>query len=738
MNETRHLGFWGAVGVGVGAIVGGGILALAGVAFATTGPAAILAFGLNGIIALLTALSFGEMAAAFPQSGGTYNFAKKILSVRAAFAVGWIVWFASIVAAVLYALGFAAFAMIAFQELWQAEFGTLPGWLTSRWMNTSLAITAALIYTSSLVRQTGGGNQWANIGKVFVFGVLIVGGAWAFTKQTPGLVGQKLDPFFPFGSLGLIQAMGYTFIALQGFDLIAAVGGEVKNPGRNIPRAMLVSLGIALLIYIPLLFIVTTVGMTPGQSVVEISQQNPEIIVAVAASTYLGRFGYWLVIVAGILSMLSALQANLFAASRVAMAMGRDRTLPRWLETIHPYYQTPVKAVFLTTLIVIILLLILPDVAAAGAASSLIFLITFALAHLICILLRKRSAGIEIEFRTPFFPIIPVVGGLACMALAIFQGLTVLAAGVITGLWLLAGAGLYFAWFAHRAKVVDAAEEAYNPTLVQLRGRSPLVLVPIANPASAAAMVFLANALAPPSTGRVLLLTVVGYHKDLSLDVYEQKISDAQTILRQSLRTSLESRLFPEAMTTIAADPWQEIIRIAAIHRCQSLLLGLTSLSESSVNNRLEELISRVGSDVVVLKAPSGWRLDRVQRILVPIGGRGGHDALRARILGSLGRTTPREVTYLQVVPSGSTPQFCARTQRKLALLSWEETPGEPHPAVIGSDNPLEEVIRQAQSADLVILGLPQVEGRRVFGDFSLRIAKETKCAVLMISHQMG
>ena len=105
----RTLGLFGATGVGVGAIVGGGILALAGTAFATTGPSAVLAFILNGLIALMTALTFAEMATSFPESGGTYTFAKKVLSVEAAFMVGWVVWFASIMAAVLYALGFGAF-----------------------------------------------------------------------------------------------------------------------------------------------------------------------------------------------------------------------------------------------------------------------------------------------------------------------------------------------------------------------------------------------------------------------------------------------------------------------------------------------------------------------------------------------------------------------------------------------------------------------------------------------------
>ena len=117
-QPTRSLGLFDATSIGVGAIVGGGVLALAGAAFSATGPSAALAFGLNGIIALLTALSFSELSTAAPQSGGTYLFAKRVLTVGAAFYVGWVVWFASIVAAALYAIGFATFLLNGLAALW--------------------------------------------------------------------------------------------------------------------------------------------------------------------------------------------------------------------------------------------------------------------------------------------------------------------------------------------------------------------------------------------------------------------------------------------------------------------------------------------------------------------------------------------------------------------------------------------------------------------------------------------
>ncbi|MCP5068294.1 MAG: amino acid permease, partial [bacterium] len=174
----RHIGLFGATAIGVGAIVGGGILALAGVAFQTAGPAALLAFAGNGVIAFLTASSFAELAVRFPQSGGTYTYAKRVLSIQVAFVVGWVVWFASIVAGVLYALGFAAFAAEGALRL-LTELGREAAWLERTELRIVFALAAAAFYTVSLMRQGGSGGNLATIGKVLVFLTLIAGGAFA-------------------------------------------------------------------------------------------------------------------------------------------------------------------------------------------------------------------------------------------------------------------------------------------------------------------------------------------------------------------------------------------------------------------------------------------------------------------------------------------------------------------------------------------------------------------------------
>ena len=734
VSTERTLGLGGSTLIGVGAIVGGGVLALAGVAFATTGPGAIVAFALNGAIAMLTALSYAELASRFPESGGAYTYARKVLTVEAAFAVGWVVWFASVVAAVLYALGFGVFLVPVLEQVVRLAGGTPPAWLGARFAVLAYAMAAVAFYSWALMRSAAGGGRMVSVGKVVVFLVVIAGGFWALLSDPPdvAVLANRFRPFFENGSVGLVQAMGYTFIALQGFDLIAAVGGEVKEPERTLPRAMILSLSVALCIYLPLLFLIVAEG-SPSQPIAVAAAQNPEILIAHAARAFLGPAGYWLIVVAGVLSMLSALQANLLGASRFARTMAADRTLPRRFDRLAPSSGTPNSAIRLTALTVLFLLVAVPNVAAAGAMSSLIFLSSFALIHGLSYLVRRRVGGNP--FQAPAFPMVPLVGGVSCIALAIFQSVAVPFAGVLAALWLSLGVALFMIRLAPGAKIVDASAEARDPQLVQLRGRTPLVLVPIANPASTATLVTMANALAPHSVAKVLLLSVVRPPEDWKGGELPRQIVDAQAILGGALSTALRDDLNPEALITLAADPWREIERVARRYACESLVLGLGQLEGAEMVRAVEELMNRVEGDFVILRAPANWRIDEVDKVLVPAGGRRDQSFVRARLIGNMCRTRAREVTYLRVLPA-TTDSLSAQNARKdLRRLAADEAPGVSSAFVTRSDDLVDEVVRRANEHDLLIVGLQRLGRRRkLFGELSLQIAQRTSCPMVLIS----
>ena len=481
--------------------------------------------------------------------------------------------------------------------------------------------------------------------------------------------------------------------------------------------------------------IVAVVGVGPGESITALSAADPATVVARAVENYLGVFGFWLVIVAALLSMLSGLQANLFAASRMAFTMARDRTLPSRLGQIRSGAGTPAVAALATGVLVVVTIIALPDVSAAGAAASLVFLISFALVHWTNVLMRRRGQAQDMPFRVPFFPLVPALGGSACVALALVQARAVPSAGGVALAWLCLGWVLYLALFARRARVVDASAEAVDPELVRLRGRTPRVLVPIANPASAAPMVEVAGTMAPPAVGSLLLLSVVRRPQDLEGREPTAELAAVQEVLRTALTTSFAASLAPEALTVVASDPWAEIVRVANAYRCESLLIGLGAAAGDPGEKRIEGLVNAVDSDVVVLRAPDGWRLGSVRRVLVPARGQTDQSTLRARLLGSLGRGRRLEVTFLQVLPESASDLDEYRARRELAELASDEVRAPCEILIARSSDVVGEVAARCSDYDLVVLGL-QRHGRRrkLLGEAARLLAQKTDCGLIMIS----
>jgi len=696
--------------VGLGGIVGGGILALAGVALQSAGPSALIAFALNALIAILTALSFAEMATSFPQSGGTYTYSKRVLSVSSAFAVGWVVWFASVVAGALYALGFAAYAVEAIAAF-------RPEW-ASETLEKFLAVVSVLFYALLETRSKGGGGNWETIGKMVIFVFLVLSGLVAMLKAPSGTVATGMTPFFTGGMQGVFQAMGFTFIAFQGFDLIATIAGEVKDPGKNLPRSMVGSVVIATALYLPLLVIVSTVGVSSNSSITTMASNHPETVFAVATQNYLGTAGYWLVIVAAVLAMVSALQANLVAASKMATVMATDRTLPR-------QFQEPGKALALTVGTMLVFLLLIPDVGAAGAAAGLIFLLSFTLVHWVCILARRRGGESTQGFKVPAFPYLPITGALTCLGLALFQGYAVPAAGITAAVWLVLGAGLFMTLLANRAAVADAAQEALQPDMIRLRGRTPLVMVPVANPETASALLEVAHAMTPTSAGRVVLLSVVSQG--------EKQVESTKELIGRTLSLSLNHGLKPEVLLTLAENPWEEIARACTDHRCESLLLGFGNLDAGGGNADISSLIRQVRCDVIVVRAPNGWELSAARSVLVPVAGRGKNDALRARFLTSIGRSRKKKIKYLRLLEAGADQAACTSAEAGLRVLADDEVQQEVEALAKPSSDVVEDLVEQARGSDLLVLGLQSTDD--VFGGIVLEVARRCETPIIIIGH---
>jgi APA family basic amino acid/polyamine antiporter len=747
-TTPRRIGLVGATGVGVAAIVGGGIFVLGGVAVAEAGPSAMVAFALNGAIALLTALAFAELATAFPENGGQYVYARRTFSVQAAFGVGWVMTFAHVVAAVLYALGFAAYAVAALEALVPALASRPVGVGGGRAGLLALALAATGFYAWRLTRGVSGGGQVENVGKLVVFGVLIAAGLAVGVQRGPAEALAPLSPFVERGWGGIVAAMGFTFITFQGFELVAGVAGEVKDPRRTIPRAMFGSLGVALAVYLPLLLVVMSVGMPPGAtSPAELARTYPETLFAVAASAYLGAFGFWLVIVAALLSTLTALHANLLAGSRVALAMARHRTLPRGLERTDPRTGAPLAAVAFVAVAAGVLILVVPDLAAAGAAASLIFLVTFGITHLASWRVRKRAGGrIEGAFAAPFFPLVPVVGTTVCAALVLFQVATVPAAGLLLLVWVGFGAFVYLGFLSSRAEALDASVAGADPLFGQLRGRENTVLVPLANPARAGALASVASALAPSRAGRILLHQVVVSDAATDEAALRRAMDDGNAALSNALVRARQEGVEIRLLLTLASDAWDEIARVARDEGVSTVLLGLAHVPDTgeaeagagagAPAHPLDRLMERLPSDVALLHAAEGFDLDRVRRVLIPLSGHNDHDRLRARVIGTLARKGLEHLAFLHVLSEEATPGAEARARQALAAYLRDEARGRGEVEVTRAPDAIGEIVRRAEGFDLLVLGITRPRGGRSrVGGLLARMVREAPCPVLIISH---
>ncbi|MFN2323706.1 MAG: APC family permease, partial [Trueperaceae bacterium] len=552
----------------------------------------------------------------------------------------------------------------------------------------------------------------------------------ALGVRPEALAGFLTPPVAPGGVVGVVQAMGVLFIAFQGFAIVPALAGNVRDPARTLPRASLTAIAVATILYLPLFLATATAGLPEGTALVDFARASDATMVAEAAARYLGDVGYVWVALVAILATLTALEANLLGASQLARTMARDRTLPRPLARVDRR-GVPRRAVGTAAAFVAVLVIALPEVRTAGAAAGLIYLSVFALAHGLALLVRHRRPEGVPPFAAPGAPATLWLGGLAAAAVALINALSVPAAGVAVLSWLLLGAIVYIAALRRQARALDAELESAEPDVVALRGRRPLVLAPIANPTNAEGLVSVAHALSPPAIGRVTLLNVVPHG-----DAAELGLENAQRVLAASLRASLDLGMTPQALTTIADDAWGEIARVARTLDCESLLLGLSNLEDAATLERVDALIAAVRSDVVVLRAPVDWHLERCRKVVVPFAGRSDQERLRARVLASLARLSDPDVELVRMLPADADAERCARARRDLEHRIEHRHLGRVRCLAIATDEPVAALASMAAQADLVVLGMPRRDaGHRALGGFAHAVATATpaSCAVLLI-----
>ncbi len=437
---VRSLGLLDIVMIGIAAMIGGAIFVLTGPAIGLAGSAVLLAFIINAIITLFTAMGYAELGSAMPEAGGGYLWIREGLPRPNAFISGWMAWLAHIIAGSLYSVGFGSF-FVSFLQM--TNILTMDSLFNFIPIDKLIAIASIALFAIVNIRGT---SETGKIGTVVTMVQLvaiisvIIAGFWSMSSN-PDWQSNFAD-FMPTGLTGLISAMGLTFIAFEGYEVIVQSGEEVKNPRRNIPRAIFIFLAVVVVMYCLVAFVSIGAIFPDTDPAWQFIGQNGDLGISKAAELFM-PYGGFIVLVGGLVSTLAALNATTFSSARVAFAMGRHYNLPHKLGEIHPKFKTPSISVILSCTIMAVMAYALP-LELIAQASAVIFLLLFTQVNVAVITIRRMYGDrLDYGFKTPFFPIIPITGIILMMGLALYLLVTAPFSWVITALWVLVGFVIY-------------------------------------------------------------------------------------------------------------------------------------------------------------------------------------------------------------------------------------------------------------------------------------------------------
>ncbi|WP_134671422.1 amino acid permease [Halorussus marinus] len=644
---AKDLGPLAALTIGVGTMIGAGIFVLPGRAVADAGPLAAGAFVLGGAIALLTALSASELGTAMPKAGGAYYYVNHALGPLFGSIAGWANWMG---------LAFAsAFYMFGFGEYVNTFLGlglTIDLAVTTLGPAKLIALAGAGLFV--LINYVGA-KETGRLQNVIVITLVAILAVFSFV----GAMNADLSKLFPLVREGkgyptLLPATGLIFVSYLGFVQITSVAEEIKDPGRNLPRAVIGSVLIVTTIYALVLLIVLA---AVDNSLVA----GNETAVVDVADQLMGPIGAAVLLFAGLLATASSANASVLASSRINFAMGRDKLVSPSLNDIHERFGTPYRAIGITGALILVFI-VFGNLELLASVGSALHLVIYGLLNVALVVMRVADPEeYQPDYRVPFYPVTPILGALTSFALIVF----IVPQAILLSLALVVGAVVWYAVYARTRTdkqgilsqyVLSRAEEMPEPAVtaaasVKPDGGSYRVMVPLANPEHQHHLITLASAIAKQRGGEVVAVHIVQVPDQTPLasgaEHVDQLDAESEQLLARA-REDAETLGVPvETHTVLSHRSFEEVFDAARTYDADLTLMGWgedTQGSPGRAETAIDDLTHDLPCDFLVLK-------DRgfdPGRILVPTAG-GPDSDLSATVAKLLREEFDSEITLLHV-----------------------------------------------------------------------------------------
>ena len=474
-NLEKTLGVWDLIILGVGAIIGSGIFAVVGIAAAGAadgsslgaGPALVVSMIIAAIACVFSALCYSEFATMIPVAGGAYTYTFATLGEFAAWMVGWVLMLE-------YAIGFIAVAcswsnyLMQFFNLFE---NVLPSWLTNPpiWLTKDVftvmdslkdnpnitvpqlfgipicinipAIFIVLLMTAILVKGTKDTAKMAGIMvfiKLAVIFLVIGVGTFSFAHVPPHWLPFDAHTFAPNGWGGIFAGAFLIFFAYIGFDALATVAEECKNPQKDLPTGIIGSLFVTTIVYVLVALVLTgmvnTAGAVPG------SFLDAPMVYCMKLLNHDGLA--CLISVGSLAGLTSVLLVLEMAATRILYAMSRDHFISKRFQKIHPKFKTPALLTWTVGGLAVLGILTLNLNVAAELCNYGTFT-SFIIVCLAVLILRHTDPDRPRPFKVPFSPLLPILGIVCCGGLMVYKSMEAGSSALLFPVWLGVGAIIY-------------------------------------------------------------------------------------------------------------------------------------------------------------------------------------------------------------------------------------------------------------------------------------------------------
>jgi amino acid transporter/nucleotide-binding universal stress UspA family protein len=741
----RELGFWDALTIGAGTMIGAGIFLLAGVALEMSGPAAIFAYLAAGVVCMITASSAAELATGMPTSGGDYFFVSRSLGPAMGAISGVGIWLSLTFAIAFYLFGLGEYL---------SQF--LP--ITAFWG----AVAGGILLT---ILNVVGAKESGRTQVVIVLILFAILGTFSFMGVFH-IDAANYDPFMPFGFDSISATTALVFVSFLGFVKIAAVAEEIKNPSKNLPRALIGSVALVTILYVVIVLVIG--GMFKQSTIADV--RDP---LTTAARTILGSPGAVAIIIAGLLATLSSANASIMASSRINLAMARDRMVPNWLADIHPKLLTPYRAIILTGMLALLFLLLesLEDLA---KIASVLQLYSYAALNIGCVVLRvSHPEWYKPTYRTPGTPWLQIFAAIGCLSIIVYSGTFAQIAVVV----LIIGSILwYLAWGRSRVEIEHALPELkqnwkelgfgiftapveqhesefeeFAPAIRALNvkeGRN--VVTALANPKTEKALLTISQLIATgiESGGKVTGLNMLKVPFQTPVSTVNRMIQEQESVRKSiediSTKAKLEtadkngnnvlSETIFESATSASHDVFKGIISETESREADMLVMGWQGgFSLGRIyNTPVQRIIKELKADVSVLK---NRNLDEIKSVAVPWGG-GLHARLGMEIGVRIAQAIGAKLRVIRLVKAGIDVQEEEKELRQ-RIKPLTETIENLEIVVKESEDVTGGILAELEEHqdDLLIIGASHEWSIRnvLFGTIPDIIADRAPCSVMMV-----